>query len=75
MRAVKLSERDIQRFVMGACHYILVPEEELYAGEDVLAVSENEEGVYRFHITDSMRVRCAFSSFSICTIEKFKVIK
>lgn len=75
MKAVKVSEKDVQRFAQGACHYILIPEEEIYSGEDVLAVSENEEGVYRFHVSDSMRIRCAFVAYSICTVDSFKVIK
>lgn len=73
MRTVKVNEKDIQRYLFRKCHYILVPEIEIESGEEVIATSQ--EGIYRFHVTDSMVIRGNWNSYSVCTVENLRVIQ
>lgn len=72
MKAVKVNERDMQRYVFQKCSYILVPGEDIVSGDAVVAASN--EGIYGFHVTDALHIRAGFTAYTICTVDEFKVL-
>lgn len=72
MKAVKVNERDIQRYVFKKCYYIIVPGEEINSGDTVVATSN--EGIYGFHVTDVLQINSGFYGYAVCTVDEFKVL-
>lgn len=73
MKRIKAFDKDITRFCLKKCNYILVPSDNIKEGEDV--VIETGVGEYFAHVTD-VAVAACFSTcqISILTVDRFEVI-
>lgn len=73
MKRVKAFEKDITRYCVKKCNYILVPTDTIKEGEDVII--ETGEGEYFAHVTDvAVAARFSTCQISILTVDRFEVI-
>ncbi len=74
MKRVKAFEKDITRFYLKKCNYILIPSDNIKEGEDIIL--DTEMGEYFAHVTDvEIAARFSTCQISILTVDRFEVIK
>lgn len=73
MKRVRAFEKDITRYCVKKCNYILIPSADISEGENIII--ETGKGEYFAHVTD-VEVAARFSTcqISILTVDRFEVI-